>query len=94
MSCKLHEVDQFLDDAPVRDLVAQRPDPIEQRRQRTGPHMDVRPSKMFSSTVMPRNSARFWNVRATPRVAMRCGFIRVMSSPNTTTQPPCADRSR
>ena len=35
-----------------------------------------RPSMMFSSTVMCRNSSMFWNVRAMPRRAIVPGLVR------------------
>ncbi|CFW33943.1 Uncharacterised protein [Bordetella pertussis] len=40
-----------------------------------------RPSLMLSSTVMPRNSAMFWKLRARPRRARRGAGRRVMSWP-------------
>jgi hypothetical protein len=35
----------------------------------------------FSSAVMRLNRRMFWNVRAMPAEARRCGFIGVMSAP-------------
>ena len=36
---------------------------------------------------MPRNSAMFWNVRATPRAAMRLGALSVTSTPSSMMRP-------
>jgi hypothetical protein len=46
-----------------------------------------RPSNRFSSTVSAGISAMFWNVRATPRAAMRCGGSRVRSAPRNRIAP-------
>ena len=46
-----------------------------------------RPSSRFSSTVSPRDSAMFWNVRATPSPATSCGRSRVRSVPRKRTAP-------
>ena len=52
----------------VLDLLRAAQHPVEQRRAaRSGRMWMWRPSRMLSSTVMPLNSARFWNVRATPQ---------------------------
>ena len=46
-----------------------------------------RPSMRLSSTVMPRKSAMFWNVRATPRSATWLGLRCVTSAPSSRIRP-------
>ncbi len=38
---------------------------------------------------MPLNSARFWNVRATPISATWCGFILLKVLPRRLIEPSC-----
>src|SRR6266540_274430 len=46
-----------------------------------------RPSMRLSTTVMPRKSAMFWNVRATPSAAICGGRKWVMTFPSRTMRP-------
>ncbi len=46
-----------------------------------------RPAMMLSSTVMPRKSAMFWNVRATPFRAVWCGRMRRRVTPRNVIVP-------
>ena len=48
------------------------------------------PTITFSSTVSAGNSARFWNVRATPILAILCGGSASRSWPSKVTCPLCA----
>ena len=56
-----------------RCLISSRFAPPQYRPQLSTPERMcvLRPSMMFCSTVMPRNSATFWKVRAMPRCATR-----------------------
>ena len=61
--------------SPVRDLLASgRPAVQAPAQAGTRCIFRLRPVMMLSSTVMPLNSAMFWNVRAMP---MRGRFVRV-----------------
>ena len=58
---------------------ARRPAPTRPRR--------WRPVSTFSRTVSPANTLVFWNVRTSPRAAMRCGRQPVIVSPSCRTVP-------
>ena len=49
----------------------------------------LRPVMMLSSTLMPLNSARFWNVRATPISATWREFMWLKVWPRKVIEPCC-----
>ncbi len=49
----------------------------------------LRPVMMLSTTLMPLNSARFWNVRAIPISATWRLFIWLNVWPRKTIEPSC-----
>ncbi len=84
----LEEVDHLLDAA--RDARAPRDAtrPTWIASSRKLPRIRVlRPVMMLSSTLMPLNSAMFWNVRAIPSRAARCGLMSRRSVPRNTMRP-------
>ncbi len=64
---------------PMRNICASTP--VFMRR--------LRPVMMLSSTLMPRNRARFWKVRATPISATLRGLILSKVWPRKTILPCC-----
>ena len=69
---QLQEVDHLLDRGAVSvSSLRRKPASKAPCAARSGCMWTWRPSRMLSSTLMPLNSARFWNVRATPRRADR-----------------------
>ena len=48
-----------------------------------------RARRRFSSTVIAGKTSTFWNVRAIPLRATRCGFRPTSSAPPNRTEPDC-----
>jgi hypothetical protein len=85
----LEEVDDLLDARAVGELLAARA-PIQIACSMNVDFiLRLRPVMMLSRTLMPLNSAMFWNVRAMPCSAASCVSMSRRSRPRNVIVPCC-----